>query len=150
MKLLFPVVIYLCKLNNKNARKLWNMSKINKKRHQNDVNWHEHTVNWRSFGVFLFNLKHASCSTVSYVKFKLVMLLPLFYFYGSSQCLFKFKITCKRASFIKVKSDSAMSVSSNLISLQPTFWCSVMATKNPMFLSIPSSDIFRVNRCQNI
>ena len=34
------------------------MSKINKKRHQNDVNRHEHTVNWRCSGVFLFNFEH--------------------------------------------------------------------------------------------
>ena len=34
------------------------MSKINKKRQQNDVNWHQLTVSWRRSGVFLFNFEH--------------------------------------------------------------------------------------------
>ena len=75
--ILFPVDIYLFKLNNKNARK---QCEICPKLRKKDVNWHEHTANRRRSGVFLFNLKHASCSTVSYFKFKLVLLLPLSYF----------------------------------------------------------------------
>ena len=34
------------------------MSKINKKRQQNDVNCYQLTVSWRRSAVFLFNFEH--------------------------------------------------------------------------------------------
>ena len=37
---------------------MWSMFKINKKRHENDVDWHEHTVNWRRPALFIFNFEH--------------------------------------------------------------------------------------------
>ena len=50
---------------------VWNMSKINKKRHQNDVICHEHAVNWCHSGVFLFNFKHVLLLVLLFLKLTL-------------------------------------------------------------------------------
>ena len=71
--ILFAIVIYLFKLNNKNTRK---QSEIHPKLTKKGINTMSMDMNTQLVDVALvsfFNLKHfASCSTVSHVKFKLV------------------------------------------------------------------------------
>ena len=44
--ILFPVGIYLFTVNYKNTNKQCEICQKLKKRHQTNVNWHEHTVSW--------------------------------------------------------------------------------------------------------
>ena len=52
--ILFSVGIYLFKINNKNTRKWYELYlKLTKKRHKNNVSWHEHTVDVALVSFFL-------------------------------------------------------------------------------------------------
>ena len=74
---------------------MWNMSKINKKRHLSDVNWHEHTVSWRCC-YLSFWICFASCST-------------FYYFYVATTILFLWIQSIQSKFHLKVKSDLAVS-----------------------------------------
>ena len=112
--------VFTCsKLTIKSLKTACNMSKMNKKIHQNNVNWHKHMVSWSRSGMFHFNFEH------------ILLLVLLFLMFSLNQ----FDAGYVRLLYF------LLSWFFTLINLQSTNWCYVKTT-TPFVLSISSSDIF--------
>ena len=154
----FSAIIYLFKCNNKATRKRCEICPRSTKKtpERHEFKW---THSWRYSGVFLFNLTQILLVVLLFLILSLNywMLLPTSCFYGSSQWLFKVRITCKRASFFKNQNQIWLSVSYHFCYPSFLLWSIFRAPfdvqlKLPksLCLAYPHLIFLRVNWCQNI